>query len=296
MNLYKSQLNRAFTLVELLVVIAIMAILIGLLLPAVSRVREAARNLQCQNNLKQMGLALQNYHCTYKKFPWGGYMHPNTFVYGTKVDGSRARGFAWSVYILPYMDMQSLYEQIDFNQMYADGPNLPLAQTKIASFICPSATRQEPIEAVVYSSSGKAIRMKKATLGLSHYGGIYGERIAWNGRTLKLPNDPPRGTLLYARQIRVREISDGTTCTLMVGEDTHWEDGQWASSLNVMDQSSYINDPAVTENEIRSDHSGGTGANAVFADGHVQFLSSDMSMEALAAICTRASGEIIPQE
>lgn len=290
----KSSQTSGFTLVEMLVVIAIIGVLLSLLLPAVNSAREAARRTICQNNLKQMGIALNAFNTQNGKFPWGGYMHPNVYVNGVKVDGTKARGFAWSVYILPELEQQGLYDRIDFDMMYSMGVNNDVAQTRLEMFVCPSAKKTEPEEALVYVASGSAIRTQKATYGLSHYGGIYGERIAWPGRTTSIPNNPPRGTLLYDRQITARDIRDGLTNTLMVGEDSTWADGQWISSLNVMDQCGGINDRSITENEIRSDHSG--GASAVFADGHVDFLANQMSLEVLAAICTRAGGEIIPSE
>ncbi len=286
--------NHGFTLVELLVVIAILGVLLSLLLPAVNSAREAARRTGCQNNLKQMGVGLNSFNSTQGKFPWGGYKHPNVYISGTKVDGESARGFAWSAFILPELEQQQLFEKLDLNTMYSMGVNHELAQTRLPIFVCPSAKKSEPEEASVYEASGKSIRLKRATYGLSHYGGIYGERIAWPGRTTPVPNNPPRGTMLYTQQIKARDIRDGLSQTLMVGEDTSWTDGQWISSLNVMDQCGAINDPSITENEIRSDHSG--GANTVFADGHVAFLGNHLELQILAAICTRASGEIIPEE
>lgn len=290
----KIRKNPGFTLIELLVVIAILGVLMALLMPAVNSAREAARRTVCQNNLKQMGIALNAFNTASGKFPWGGYKHPNILLNGVKVDGESARGFAWSVYILPELEQQGLYDRIDFDTMYSMGVNDELAQTRLPAFVCPSSKKTEPEEATVYIASGKSVRTKRATYGLSHYGGIYGERIAWPGRTTPIPNNPPRGTLLYDRQVTARDIRDGLTHTLMVGEDTHWNDGQWISSLNVMDQCGAINDPAITENEIRSDHSG--GANVVFADGHVDFLANQLPLEILAALCTRAGGEIVSEE
>lgn len=282
-----------FTLVELLVVITIIGLLLGLLLPAVNMAREAGRRMSCQNNQKQLGIALHLHHTAFKKFPWGGYMHPNVYVNGKIVDGERARGFAWSAYLLPHVEQQALYDQLDFNTMYSMGVNDELAKTHLSVFVCPSARRNEPQEATVYVASGKTVRTKKATYGLSHYGGIYGERIAWQGRKTPIPNDPPRGTLLYDKQVSDRDIRDGMSQTLIVGEDSSWDDGQWISSLNVMDQCGAINDPAIVENEIRSDHNG--GANVLFCDGHIDFLTDELSLEVLAAICTRAGKEIIAE-
>ena len=284
--------KNGFTLIELLVVIAIIALLMGLLLPAINSVREAARRLSCQNNLKQIGIAMNAHHTNYKKFPWGGYMHPGVYVNGKKVDGTNARGFAWSVYLLPYMEQSSLYNQIDFNTMYSMGVNDELAQTRLPVYVCPSAPDGEPRQATVRVASGSSLTVKKATYGLTHYGGVNGERIPWEGRTAPLGNNPPNGAMLYEKQLSERDIRDGMTNTLIVGEDSHCADGQWISSMNVFDQSGGVNAYA-DDNEIGSDHTG--GANVVFCDGHVDFLPNNMSLETLAAICTRAGGELVTE-
>jgi prepilin-type processing-associated H-X9-DG protein len=101
--------------------------------------------------------------------------------------------------------------------------------------------------------------------------------------------------MLYERAIRIKEITDGTSYTLIVAEDSGWEDGQWINGLNIFDQAYAINyepPPGVyRENEIRSEHPG--GANGVFCDSSVRFLSENMDTRALAAICTRSGSEVV---
>ena len=129
--------RRAFTLIELLVVIAIIGVLVGLLVPAVQQVREAASRMTCTNNLKQIGLALHSYHDTYKVFP-PGYIDRNTNPASTP-DNDLGPGWGWASFLLPYLEQGNLYNQIDFKQGVASTRNKALAQQPLTIFQCPSA-------------------------------------------------------------------------------------------------------------------------------------------------------------
>ena len=201
MNLTRNRANRAFTLVELLVVIAIIGILIGLLLPAVQRVRESARRTACLNNVRQLALAVQNYESSFGKFPPGYDIIPGTVL--STENGS------WSLQarLLPYMEQNNLFAKINFNLPWNDPvhvePEIPT--TRLTSFICPS----EANDAVRADSNGQ----KK----------IYPLNYVFNMGSW-LIYDPLRhttrgdGPFFANSETRMSMISDGSSNTLGVGE------------------------------------------------------------------------------
>ena len=261
------RIRHAFTLIELLVVVAIIGVLIALLLPAVQAAREAARHVSCCNNLRQIGIALHAYHGVHQSFPPGGI---ELRLYWRDVS---RRQLAWSAFLLPYIEQQPLYERIDFGKAFDSEENAPAAAAVVPTYLCPSVPR-----------SSNLVQGR----GACDYGGINGERITG-------PNNPPKGAMLYDRAIRIEEILDGTSTTLIVSEDAAWTDGQWINARNVFDQAYAINyrppPGEYVENEIRSKHPG--GANALFCDGSARFLGENMDLKTLAAICTRRGKEIV---
>lgn len=260
-------IRRGFTLIELLAVLAILGVLVALLLPAVQAAREAARGISCGSNLRQIGVGLHAYHEVHECFPPGGI---ELRLYWRDVS---RRQLAWSAFLLPYLEQKALHQRIDFGKPF-DGPeNAVAAAEEVPTYLCPSVTRSSNLV------EGR---------GACDYGGINGERISG-------PNNPPKGTMLYDQAIRIAEIPDGTSTTLIVSEDASWSDGQWINARNVFDQAYAINyrppPGEYVENEIRSKHPG--GANALFCDGSARFLGEKMDLKTLAAICTRQGGEIV---
>ena len=254
-----------FTLVELLVVIAIIGILIALLLPAVQAAREAARRTQCINNLRQMGIGLHLYHDVHAAFPPGG-------VEWRPSGNTTNKQLAWSAFLLPYIEQRLLYARLDLPTPFDSPANAPAAATVLPLYLCPSSLQSE---------------RRVEGRGRCDYGGIYGERITG-------PNQPPKGPMLYDIAIRIVDIRDGTSTTLIISEDSSWPDGQWINGRNIFDQAFAVNAAPPFENDIRSEHPG--GANGLLADGSVRYLTETMNLRALAALCTRAGGEIVSEK
>ena len=213
----RSRLRRAFTLIELLVVIAIIAILVALLLPAVQQAREAARRSQCKNNLKQMGLALHNYHSTYRSFP-----------IGAQNNVSKAN---WRLSLLPYLDQATVFNQINFAQNIAmtypgpdpDAQNPVLSHLVVPVYVCPSS-RLAPIPD---SIKGWTTNFERAMIHM--YVGIMGSDphpvtgdstcrvISPYGDT---GNYSDTGLLLVNDNAKIAEATDGTSNVIIVGEQS----------------------------------------------------------------------------
>ena len=234
----KSLRNRGFTLIELLVVIAIIAILIALLLPAVQQAREAARRTQCKNHLKQLGLALHNYHDVYNKFPKLSFATQTGE--GTSATVGAARdwaGFSGIVMLLPYMDQAPLYNQLDFN-FYANSgaggaPSDPaptnrtiLQENDFTTLNCPSDT--------VFPGSGSSTNYVLCTG--THFN-------AWG--TGAATND---GFFHRAFTNSMRDCTDGTSNSIMMGEILH---GTNTFAAPLVRNRHYIRNATYTGNRTR---------------------------------------------
>jgi len=205
MLISKRHAPRGFTLIELLVVIAIIAILISLLLPAVQQAREAARRTQCKNNLKQLGLALHNYHDIHNVFP-SGYTARGV-VSSDPAAVETGPGFAWGTMLLPMMDQGNLYESLDFSLDAVDPANLAAADYVLEMFLCPT----DPAPRKFTLPSG-------TELPASNYVGIFGYG--------NVSMAPGTGTGIFYRNssTRFRDVTDGTSNTICIGERMHEHD------------------------------------------------------------------------
>jgi prepilin-type N-terminal cleavage/methylation domain-containing protein/prepilin-type processing-associated H-X9-DG protein len=298
--------GRAFTLIELLVVIAIIAILIGLLLPAVQKVREAAARAKCQNNLKQIGLGLHNYHDANGKFP------PGEVTLATNVNATSAQNnWAWSAVFLPYIEQGNLFTQAQagIGQMPSatstTDPRTPAVLTSIPTLICPS------------------------DLGgpINNYLGGYAKSNYPMSKSICAPTyDPPNYVFNFKSQTRIADVGDGTSNTLLCAERAappfpgaflslgaiwagrigtnnsySFDEGQINASVPTATLSSSgaccvsagTTDPNDYRGSASSFHT--NGINTVFCDGSVKFIQQTIDPNIFNNLYYKNDGMVIGQ-
>jgi prepilin-type N-terminal cleavage/methylation domain-containing protein len=342
-------MRDGFTLVELLVVIAIIGVLVAMLLPAVQAAREAARRSQCVNNLKQFGLAIQNYVDSRKKLPAGA--HWNDIRFPPECDDSinckgpqcclNGRGTI-HMFLLPYMEQQALYAAFDFTrrtdeQVFPDGT--PIGSRQVATFVCPSDIHPEGLA----DRTGATLSADLlATYKMTNYqasrgptkqipGGMCNCPLwsTWNNAYPTVIEDyPDTGADLtqlttfggpftrVAYQVKLEQITDGLSNTIFMGEvrpacDKHAGEGwAWSHSGNglistiapinydscSMEKTARCNcwDNWVSELGFKSAHVG--GANFMFGDASVKFLSEAIDMGTYNRLGGKADGEAVTFE
>jgi prepilin-type N-terminal cleavage/methylation domain-containing protein/prepilin-type processing-associated H-X9-DG protein len=310
-----SQRRQGFTLVELLVVIAIIGILIALLLPAVQAARESARRTSCKNNLKQLGLAAQNYVSARKMFPPGlaadvqapGNLGATTWCNGMTFNGSSYFGPPWTVWLLQYFEEGAQFKQIVFNVPFSDGsanlppPNLQLL-TELQVLRCPT-TGQDSRD-IAFDPT---YRFHSSYLGCQGGGAV--PECTGGG------SNPPgssrawfsNGLLFAGSKIKPSHVTDGTSKTILIGETKHGG-GQWAVSgksgstavtkilCGTYEQINYFSDyldflswASYRMSSFGSLHPG-RGANFVLGDGSVQWLSETIDLAIYRRLGQRADG------
>lgn len=300
--------RSGFTLVELLVVIAIIGVLVGLLLPAVQSAREAARRMQCSNNLKQIGLAMHNYADSFKGLPplrnWGSPVWYEGTVHG------------WGVKVLPYLEQNNLYEQYQMSVPFFDPVNQPVVSQRLAVYECPSTPTDHMIDGLPVPPSYDRDPSLKGAVG--DYWAFYGYYDP-----VQFPNAPRQpGTLDSGSHRPFAEITDGTSNTIIISEKAgrpeQWVNGQkqssaatdvssafdwtgpWASyngywvSGYSADGKNLFGPCAINCNNdlgVYSFHPG--GAYVLFADGSAHFLSESIDLKAFYGLVSLNGGEVV---
>jgi len=299
----RRRLTRAFTLIELLVVIAIIAILIGLLLPAVQKVREAANRMKCSNNLKQIGVAVHNYHDVNGRLP----ISTSPWNEG----GAAPRnGRGWILESLAYMEQDNLYRQLEptrIEDFFSYGANSlagsamqPSATTSLNGFRCPS-------DGLTPKGTSSTQYQWPRPTAVTNYKGVIGD-VMMGGAGTGSPDSHwstnPPGTFFrnsYQAPLTFASIGDGTSNTFFAGEDIpahnfhsalYYANGDYASCHQPLN---FFPNPPDPNNwprvmSFRSMHA--TGANFLLGDGSVRFISQNIDFLAYRQACTKNGGEV----
>jgi prepilin-type N-terminal cleavage/methylation domain-containing protein/prepilin-type processing-associated H-X9-DG protein len=315
--------HAGFTLIELLVVIAIIGVLVGLLLPAVQKVREAANRMSCQNNLKQLALAVHNFHDAFNTFP------PDS-LYTYDPTGPN---WSWLAHILPMIEQDNLYKQANIGGNPANNINqsLPQIATTVKTFLCPSDpdSWNGPVS---YPSNFDmldptlgpltyAVTCYRANIGANWGGGPPGSALWWGTDPQWCNSDPansnPATTYdgcaagngpMYEtlKPLRFASILDGTSNTILIGEALTGKDYQnaWCHMDNAIATCAY---PPNAKNPVTgkdyppdqwwnryaftSNHTG--GAQFAMVDGSVRFIPDNIDLQVFRALATRAGGEVV---
>jgi prepilin-type N-terminal cleavage/methylation domain-containing protein/prepilin-type processing-associated H-X9-DG protein len=302
--------RRGFTLVELLVVIAIIGVLIALLLPAVQAAREAARRIQCSNNLKQIGLGILNYESVYRCFPAGRVGCGPHNIAQCATDSSRV-GTSGFVTILPYIELGGVMKSFDLQTLFQDqvaklSPrNEEAAKQRPAIFVCPSDV------ASPLTTSQVNYNIWHSYWATGSYAFCGGTRTCNNSGsvlTVEYDND---GMFVYRTTLTREDVADGVGHTFLVGEvyDGNVEESlcAWAygaryytfrytgvplnSPPGTPQALSYYVNSTYMNGAFMSRHPG--GADFVYGDGHVSFIGEDIAMHVYQALATRAGAESI---
>lgn len=308
-------------MIELLVVIAIIAVLIALLLPAVQQAREAARRTQCKNHMKQLGLALHNFHDVFQRFPPGA----QEVVYKTpRIDTTMIRGTSWLVFILPYVDQAPLYTKYDFTLAYGTSPNpTNVGANVIPGYYCPSGP---PPKQYLDPNGGMTTNPSTHYYGVMGPGGATNPTVnTYKGTAYNYVVGSPVNNAAYATDGILGQyrdttgsvttgyygsfalILDGSTNTLLVAERSNslpsgqtndyrsWIRGQNGGSGATKNVTYPINSTFYNGSNNFNDISFGSnhvgGCHFTLGDGSVRFISQNIDMSLYKALASRQSGE-----
>ena len=293
--------RRGFTLIELLVVIAIIAILIALLLPAVQQAREAARRTQCRNNLKQIGLALHNYHDVSNTLPPGWIAVDNQ---GRHAAHDGQSGVGWGAMILPYMEQKNAYELFDSRFSIIDPVNAAFLRVQMPAYKCPSDPQPDTFQ---INEEGTSAVL--AELPIANYVGSFGteeldgcENAPGNLPVMANGQCRGDGVFYHNSKVRFRDITDGTSNTFLTGERKTVPTLDWYSSWpgmvpegeeafqRVCGAADHTpNHPNNHFDDFSSPHTG--GSQFCLGDGSVRFISENIDGGVYRGLATIQGGE-----
>lgn len=290
--------KSAFTLVELLVVIAIIGILIGMLLPAVQSVREAARRIQCANNCRQIGLAALNYESAHMHFPAG-------WTTGVDSDPLAEPGWGWSALLLPYMEQNNVFDLIDFSIAIDDSSHANVIQSRLPVFICPSDPSEQilNLDAHVEHDDDDDDHLVAHEDDHAH-GELWVSRSNYSGcfGNVDIEDTPLRGNGVFFANSEVTfgQMTDGSSNTIMVGERLNLLGPiSWVGMVPEVEEP-YARIVAVTDHapndehmhfaDFRSEHTG--GVNVTLGDGSTHFVSDTISEIVYQALGSRNGAEV----
>jgi prepilin-type N-terminal cleavage/methylation domain-containing protein len=294
--------TRGFTVLELLVVISVVAVLCAVVLPAVQHAREAARQIQCKNNLHQIGVALHAYQTATNCFPSG-------WIIETPVERDSKNGWGWLAMLLPEMEQGLLFNSINFNHHVGNLSNQTGRLTVVSSFLCP--TDHVPAHVPFYdrSSVGPALSTYPAPAATKNRSVILFEVAGASYAGVFGPEDPGvdrvdaigLGVFFANSRARAADLVDGASQTLVVGERSarrlattwtgmHQDEEEGAERVVGFTQRS-PNDPSSDEAAFSSRHLG--GVHFLLGDGSVRFLSEHLDSAVYEALSTRAGHELI---
>ncbi len=282
--------HRAFTLVELLVVIAIIGILVSLLLPAVQAAREAARRMSCYNNLKQIGLALHNYHDTHQALPMG-WIGVDQITRQPHALGQP--GWGWAARVLPFLEQSNTESLVQGDLPITDPSNLPARNTHLALYRCPSDAGSQQF----FNITGS---MPTVRIPVANYVGMAGTQELENCEPLPIGVQCETDGIFYHNSAtNFRDIIDGLSNTFMVGErNSKIDNSTWVGSIPGADEGFErflgIADHAPNTvgahlDDLSSYHPGGT--NFVIADGSVRLFASSFDLQVYKGLATTQGGE-----
>lgn len=313
--------KRGFTLIELLVVIAIIAVLIALLLPAVQQAREAARRTQCKNNLKQLGLALHNYHETAGCFPPSYLIQPGgsaTMGAASPTTGDAGPGWTALAMLLPQIEQANLYNSLNINLPSWHASNAAFVQRQIPAYLCPSALNGTGVYPVV-NSGGTVL----ATFARGNFVASAGRIDVWDETAADLSSIAD-GVFYRNSRTAIRDITDGLSTTVFFGEQTpSHSNSTWvgivpnsvtcptaqfayagcdeaAPQINVHSGPGILEVPPIIHppnsnfgyvDEMYSQHN--AGGHVLLGDGSVRFVSKFTDGVVWSNLATRAGGEVV---